>query len=344
MKLRNAAGLLAASVALALASSPLAASASSPGRTVLGVVGDMPYGSAKVSAFPGFVSFVNTDTSLDEVVHLGDIKSGSSSPCTNDYFALIRSDFDQFQRPLIYTPGDNEWTDCHQDIKNNGFYMPTERLQKVRADFFPVAGQSLGVEKKQVLSEVTFPENSAYLENVMWTDANVVFATVNVPGSNDDLDPWGTDLPADAADYPSQSEERKTRNAATMAWLEFAFAQATKSDAAGIVLMMQADMWDITGNLFGYDDLVKHIGNFARDFGKPVLILEGDSHIFRVDHPYTPGDPLFSVHAKTPTAANVTRLVVEGSNTVKTRFEYVRLTVDPSAAYLFSWERVDYTF
>src|SRR5262249_14598377 len=122
------------------------------------------------------------------------------------------------------------------------------------------------------------------------------------------------------------------------------FEEATATSAAGVVIAIQADMWDTTGNLFGYDDLVKRLGNLAKDFGKPVLLLEGDSHIFRVDHPFTSSDPLFSVHDKTPVAPNVTRLVVEGSNTVSTRFEYVRLTVDPSADNLFSWERIDYTF
>jgi hypothetical protein len=342
MDLRRVVRVVVVLVATVLAIAPVSGSAAAP--SVLAVIGDMPYGSAKVAAFPSFVTFVNSDPSIQLVAHLGDIKAGSNSPCTDGYFDTISTDFAGFQQPLIYTPGDNEWTDCHSDIKHNGLYTPTERLEKVRSEFFPVAGQSLGVNKKQVTSEVTDPVNSAYKENVLWTDSNVVFATLNVPGSDDDLDPWGTTLPADASNYPSQSEERKTRHRATEAWLDYAFGQAVSTGAAGVVLMMQADLWDTTGALDGYDGLVKKIGNLARDFGKPVLMLEGDSHIFRVDHPYTQSDPLFSVHKVTPAAPNVTRLVVEGSNTVSSRFEYVRLTVDPSTASVFSWERVDFTF
>jgi hypothetical protein len=37
-------------------------------------------------------------------------------------------------------------------------------------------------------------------------------------------------------------------------------------------------------------------------------------------------------------APNVTRIVVEGSNAGRT--EYLRLTVDPKTATVFSWERV----
>jgi hypothetical protein len=103
--------------------------------------------------------------------------------------------------------------------------------------------------------------------------------------------------------------------------------------------MFQADMWDATSALSGFDDIVKRIGNLAIDFGKPVLILEGDSHVFRVDQPYTPASPLFALHPATPVAPNVTRLVVEGSSG---RTEYVRLSVDPraDAGSLFTWERV----
>jgi hypothetical protein len=313
-------------------------------KSVLAVVGDMPYGQTKVSAFPRFVDFVNADPTVDLVAHLGDVKAGSNSPCTNDYYHVISADFSRFQRPLIYTPGDNEWTDCHAGLKNNGLYTPTERLQAVRSEFFPVAGQSLGIEKVHVFSQAYDPRNSAYVENVLWHDAGVVFATVNVPGSNDDLDPWGTPLPADAASYPSQSQERQARHQATLAWLTYTFAAAKVTHAKGVVLMMQADLWDTTGGLNGYDELVQQIGTFSQHFTRPVLLLEGDSHFFRVDHPFTTTDPLFGVHAATPVAPNVTRLVVEGSNTVKTRFEYVRLTVDSSTSSVFSWERVDFTF
>jgi hypothetical protein len=205
--------------------------------------------------------------------------------------------------------------------------------------FFPVPGQTIGGRKKQVLTEADDPANSAFVENVMWQESQVVFATLNLQGSNDDLAPWGTPLPADAGNYPSQVDERKARIQANQAWLIKAFDLAKATDAPGIVLMFQADMWDATSALSGFDDIVKQIGDLAIAFGKPVLILEGDSHVFRVDQPYTPSSPLFGLHPATPVAPNVTRLVVEGS---AGRTEYVRLTIEPKAdaASLFTWERV----
>ena len=306
----------------------------------LAVIGDFPYGTGKLAEFPDLIALMNSDPKVDLVAHLGDIKAGSNSPCTDDYFSMIRALFDTFKDPLVYTPGDNEWVDCHAAGKNNGLFTPTERLQAVRALFFPAPGQTLGGRKKQVLAEADDPANSDFVENVMWMESQVVFATLNLQGSNDDLAPWGTPLPADASSYPSQAQERASRVQANSAWLDKAFALAAANGAAGVVLLFQADMWDATSALSGFDGVVRQIGMRAQDFGKPVLLLEGDSHSFRVDQPYTTSSPLYGLHPATPVAPNVTRIVVEGSAAGRT--EYLRLTIDPkaSAGSLFTWERV----
>ena len=156
----------------------------------LAVIGDMPYGPAKRDSIPMLIDLINSDPKVDLVAHLGDIKAGSKTPCTDAYFADVRSLFDTFKDPLVYTPGDNEWTDCHVATKNNGLYTPTERLQAVRALFFPVPGQTLGGRKMQVLTQADDPANSAYVENAMFIQSRVVFATLNITGSNNDLVPW----------------------------------------------------------------------------------------------------------------------------------------------------------
>jgi len=306
----------------------------------IAVIGDMPYGPAKLAELPSLLALIDADPKVSLVVHLGDIKAGSSSPCTDEYFASVQTMYDGLKDPFVYTPGDNEWTDCHVASKNNGLYTPTERLQAIRALFFPVAGQTLGGRKKQVLTQADDPANSAYVENAMWMESQVVFATLNITGSNNDLASWGSPLPADAASYPSQADERASRANANRAWLDKAFAVAAENDAAGVVLAFQADMWDATGALSGYDDLVQQIGALAIASGKPVLLLEGDSHIFRVDNPYSPSSPLFALHPATPVVANVMRVVVEGSAAGRT--EYTRLTIDPKrkGADLFTYERV----
>ena len=306
----------------------------------LAVIGDTPYGPAKFAELPSLVALINSDPKVDLVAHLGDLKSGKNGPCSNEYFSSVKDVLDGLKDPFVYTPGDNEWTDCHVAKKNNGLYTPTERLQFIRSLFFPVAGETLGGRKKQVLTQADDPANSDYVENVMWMQSQVVFVTLNVTGSNDDLVPWGLPLPADAGNYPSQAAERVARTKANAAWLDKAFALAADNDAQGVVVMMQADMWDtLEPSLSGFDGYVQQLGTRAISFARPVLLLEGDSHIYKTDNPFSANDPLHAVHASTPVAENVTRIVVEGSSG---RTEYLRLTVDPKTkgGALFRWERV----
>jgi hypothetical protein len=305
----------------------------------LAVIGDMPYGDAKLAELPRLLDLINSDPKVDLVAHLGDIKAGKGSNCSDAYFAMIQGLYDGLKDPFMYTPGDNEWTDCHVFSKNNGDYVPTERLQAIRALFFPVPGQTLGGRKKQVLTQATDPANSAYVENTMFMESQVVFAALNITGSNNDLAPWGP-VPATAINYPTQAQEIAIRAQANSAWLIKTFALATANDAVGVVLITQADMWDTAEpTLSGYDALVTQIGTLAAAFGKPVLLMEGDSHRFKVDNPFSATSPLHGVHASTPIAENVQRLVVEGSDG---RTEYVRLTVDPNRnkSDLFTIERV----
>jgi hypothetical protein len=309
------------------------------------VIGDFPYGAGKRSELPHLVDLINADPAVERVLHAGDIKAGSASDCSDAYFQDIRTQFDRFQDPLVYTPGDNEWTDCHVALKNNGLYLPTERLQKIRSIFFPVAGQTIGANADHVTSQAEVdPANAAYVENVMWVHSKVVFASLNITGSNDDTAPWTSTPPVQsppelpgpvntwAAQLAQQPAEIASRTQANFAWLDRVFANA-HTDSRAVVLLFQADMWDGTlatrsTTISAYDAMVVKIGTLAAQYGKPVLLIEGDSHIYRVDQPFTPASPLFALHPNTPIAPNVTRMVMNGSSS---RTEYVRLTIDPKA-------------
>lgn len=309
-------------------------------KYTLSVIGDVPYGDKKVAAFPQFIDFINSDPKVDIVVHLGDIKSGSSL-CTDDYFDFIKTQFNRLKDPLVYTLGDNEWTDCHRT--NNGNYLPAERLEKLRDLFFPAAGETLGGRRKHLLSQASDSRHSDFVENVIWMESKVVFVTLDVPGSNDDspvTNPWSA--PWDTAAFKAlQLEEQTSREAANADWLATAFSIADANHAEGVVIFLQADMWDgTTAALNAYPPLVADIGNRSLAFGKPVLLMVGDSHKYVVDNPYDVASPLHGIHPGTPVVPNLTRIIVQGSTTAPNEFEYIRLTVDPRSSELFSWERV----
>lgn len=79
------------------------------GASTVAVIGDTPYGPARLARFPSDIARMNGDPDVSLVIHLGDVKSGSSA-CSDGYFDIVKGDFDQFADPLVYTLGDNEWT------------------------------------------------------------------------------------------------------------------------------------------------------------------------------------------------------------------------------------------
>src|SRR5690348_6541540 len=87
----------------------------------IAVIGDVPYSAAQLAAFPGWVRQIDAAPGVGATVHLGDIKDGESR-CDDAYYARIARLFARFADPLVYTPGDNEWTDCHRP--DDGGYNP----------------------------------------------------------------------------------------------------------------------------------------------------------------------------------------------------------------------------
>ncbi len=295
--------------------------------TTLAVIGDTPYGPAQVAAFPDLVADINGDPGVDLVLHLGDIKTGSST-CSDKRFKRLRALFDTFEDPFVYTPGDNEWTDCHRAAA--GGYLPTKRLRRLRQIFYPRPGRALGGRPMRMRTQAEQPGFEAFVENQLWVRSQVVFSTVHVVGSSNGLAPW-SDVAETAKQRRLRLAEFERRLAADLAWLDRTFALAEEREARGVVLAMQADMFAGAGG-DGYDDIVQRIAERASRFDGPVLLLEGDTHKFLVDQPLTSGS---STHAVTTAAPNVTLIVVEG----ETAGEWLRLSVNPRAARLFSWTR-----
>src|SRR5882672_2556382 len=98
-----------------------------------GLWGDMPYAKAKDGPkMPALIADMNA-SDIAFSLYDGDIKDGSSK-CTDDVFDSAIKMFNQFNKPMVYIPGDNEWTDCHR--LNNGGYDNLERLAYVRKAMF----------------------------------------------------------------------------------------------------------------------------------------------------------------------------------------------------------------
>ncbi|MBA2769943.1 MAG: metallophosphoesterase, partial [Sporichthyaceae bacterium] len=241
------------------------------------VLGDTPYGDEQRVQFPALVDAVNADPQVRLVLHAGDVKSGSST-CDDVRFADLAALFDTFEDPFVLTPGDNDWTDCHR--LNNGAYNPLERLDAVRDIFFPVSGQATGGRPMHVLTQAADPEQATYVENVRFERHHVVFATVHVVGSENSLAPWsGLGL---RTVTPEQQAEFDARQAANLDWIDATFDDAVARDAAGVLLMMQAEPLESVGFVAVRERILQR----AADFGKPVLLVHGDEHVYEVEPAY----------------------------------------------------------
>jgi hypothetical protein len=345
----------------------------------IAVYGDSPYGTtptdkAQENATPAFIASINADPDVSLVLNVGDIHSGKQF-CTQAYDELVFDLWTQFQDPLVYTPGDNEWSDCHKKAQGGGLYNaatgqidyevdgsgnpidyakgdPIANLDLVRSIFFPRPGLTLGARKQLVLSQAQFarvfdrahPADAKYVENVLWVQSGVLFVTINLPGgSNNDTDVWYK-APAQSA---AQQQEIAERTGADLRWLDLAFKLA-KLDRGikGVVVGAQADMWD---NELGpaheaaYEPFVQSLATHTTELGRPVLMFNGDSHIYLSDNPLSGSYSLDFIHPGYH-VPNFHQVVVHGSTLP---LEWLKLTVDrnahhpngPSAFGPFSWER-----
>ncbi|ADI30843.1 metallophosphoesterase [Methylotenera versatilis] len=301
----------------------------------LAVFGDSPYdptGTAQFDATPDFIKSINNDSDVSVVLNVGDLHSGSQA-CTEAYNQAIYNFWTDFKKPVIYTPGDNEWMDCHKKKQSGGSYNaatdsivfvndsngnpvnyasgnPIKNLDLVRSIFFAEPGHTLGADM-EVLSQAISSHrgdehdrsdndehaeliqgDAKFVENVIWEKAGTLFVAVNIPGgSNNGADHWyGTPSMSNM-----QAQEISVRTEAALHWIDTAFKQAQDKHSKAIVIQVQADMWDLDGNLpshiSNYKSYIDSIAAHTKAFNKPVLLLNGDSHVYRSDNPLVRNAP-----------------------------------------------------
>jgi len=275
-----------------------------PKKFEVGLIGDIPYDAEQQRKTEVLFGRMDAEE-LAFVVHVGDIKSGDS-PCTDEILLREKERFENSAHPLVYVPGDNEWTDCHRTG-----YDPIERLRRLR-EIFVVGNESLG--------EKTIPlvrQGADYPENVRWSYGGVTFIGLNVPGSNNNL---GCTPEADA--------EYAARNEADLGWMREGFDRAEADGSSAVMIVMQANPgFELPPEMrTGYDDLLDVLAEESVAFRKPVVLVHGDTHTFRVDKPMTSSTTGERVE-------NFTRVETFGSPEVN----WVRATVDASDPEVFAF-------
>jgi len=309
--------IAAFTVLVLFTSGPPAPTPNPPGTFAFGALGDAPYYPWEVWRYPLMLEDMDGNE-LAFSIHVGDV---FWRPCTDGMYERSLRWFNGLKHPLIYTPGDNEWTDCWTE--QEGGFSPLDRLARVRQTLYPTPGYSLGRTRLPLETQAAYPGFGEFVEHVRWSQSGVVFATIHVVGSGNATRRFQARTDAD-------DRESRRRSEAALAWFHETFARAKQQSATAVVVAFHAD----PGFDWSPDDQVpfkRFLDAFEDEavaFGKPVLLIHGDSHDFMTDHPLKGG-------ATKHTIANVTRLQVPGSPLVG----WVRVVVTPGPTTTFAFEQ-----
>jgi hypothetical protein len=221
------------------------------------------------------------------VIHIGDYKGGGAE-CTaelDDAFERLRASL--APTPVLYTPGDNEWTDCDRrtDPATGKPYSELQRLALVRQRF--LAKPPAGVGGLSYSRQRNFPEHQT------WRASGVRFATLHAVGTEN-----GRSFVTGVSDAEGLAEV-EAREAAALAWLNRAATAAKRERARALVIAMQADP------VAAHDDktagspctgvsrernpcdafiqLRAALKAAAATFGGPVLLIHGDTDPFTLN-------------------------------------------------------------
>jgi hypothetical protein len=310
----------------------------------IGLWGDLPYSTLQATTgVPNLIADMNSHR-LKFTVHDGDLKQGSGSLCDAGLYAQALAYFNSLEAPAMVTPGDNDWTDC--DRPANGGFNSRDRLDYERKVFFSTP-YSLG--QHQIRQEVQtdalcLSANGTLVgcvENRRWTVGRVTYATLNVPGSCNNL----CDTNPDPAEYTA-------RNAANIRWLKETFTDAKDRNSVAVMLVAQANPgWDLTdgtraplrdpktlvetdGQPDGFAGYLSALRDEVIAYRKPVAYVHGDSHYFRVDQPF--------LDALGQRIENFVRVETFGDNAANGNNDvrWVEVTVDPKSRDVFSFQPV----
>lgn len=307
---------LAAAAVLVVACDPPPPAPLPPNTFAFGVFGDAPYRRWEMGRVRRLIADVN-NANVEWLVHVGDLLW---YPCSNvtldDRLRLINT----VRSAVVYTPGDNEWADCHDEVA--GRFRPLDRLAQVRHTFFAQPHQSLGGYRMDVESQSDHPAWTEFVENARWRFGGFLFATMHMIGSSNALDPFAGRTAADDAEVVRRTE-------AALDWLDEAFAIATSDSLTGVILAMHGDpgFEDVQDPHRGYERFMQRLARRVSSFSGSVLLIHGDGHKYRVDQP-------LKRRGSAETLANFSRLETFGSPDIG----WVRVVVDSVAGRVVAFQ------
>jgi len=314
----------------------------------IGLWGDLPYSDLQATTgVPNLIADMNRHD-LVFTAHDGDLKAGSGTPnsvtpstCSDALYQQALGYFNSMKAPVIFTTGDNDWTDC--DRASNGGFSSLERLDHERAVFFSTP-YTLGQHRfrQEVQTDplcLGVKGDVPCVENRRWTIGGVTYASINIQGSCNNL----CDTDPDPAEFAA-------RNQADILWMQQTFAEAKARGSAAVMIISQADpgfdstdptrspvrdpktLVETDGQPDGFQAFLLALRDEVIAFQRPVAYVHGDSHYFRIDKPF--------LNALGQRLENFTRVETFGDNQGNgdNDVNWLKVTVDPNSREVFSYQ------
>ncbi len=279
------------------------------------LIGDVPYDAKDLSKFDNVVEEINSDKKLNWVLALQPGGQNIALPCTDERFKDHLDRLQQFEIPLILTPENIEWTNCHHAFDRSrplerrydstNLFQPSERLARLREIFYP----------QPVKTQTNSPAHSESAENMYWMKNHILFATLTIEGNNN----------AQAVDGEAGTAK------ATFTWIQEVFKQAKTHNARGVFLLFEANPAESKESNPGRAEFEKIHTAFEREsvkYGKPVVLAHSGSSYFRMNQS-------MPVSINNQKAGNVINVKTFDAD----EFHWLRVTVNPESKKVFTIHR-----
>lgn len=260
------------------------------------VLSDMPYNDREYALLEhpgGAIAQAIQALNPPVLIHLGDFKKGRLT-CSD---ALLQDHYRQIAHlnphKTVYTPGDNDWTDCDR-FNTSTRHDELERLGFLRQLFFHQ-------DRLQLTKDIPdLVRQEGFIENALWKINQIAFATLHIPGTNNgrkEILRSNIDNALDEADLRDRSNET---------WLDQLFTVAESAQA--VVIAFHADIFGFDHNkpacsanhrthCDGYRSIRDAIKSKAAQFKKPVLLVHGDTIAYCLHQPYADIPNLWRLNA-----------------------------------------------
>lgn len=204
------------------------------------------------------------------LAHLGDLKSGTRL-CDLKGYQTMAALFREQLPPLVYSPGDNDWTDCRRAVA--GDFDPQERLARLREIFY-ADPTVLRLDKLHVHRPVDLAAD--YPELFWFRYGHVLFINWHVVGSSNNRMP---DDPAAMAEFQARSQANARITAAAL--------KGYKGYLRALVILAHGNMaLEQQTPPPAYQPLHQLLEQVLAQTKAPVLVIHGDDHTYFSDKPW----------------------------------------------------------